>query len=175
MEEAASKKKQKDRANQESRDGDPRRASTPRKEQTKEELLYDWRQSADEVIVKLRVGAGPLRLEEVDAAFTDTDCVVRFPDGRQWGGVFFAEIQSSCTKVQAHKGGLLQLALPKKVPLLTWPSLLKKPLGTQELVSGLRCQENGQDLSPLPWSKALSPAEPSRKPETRSGPRAVGR
>lgn len=117
------------------------------------ELLLDWRQSADEVIVKLRVGAGPLRLEEVDAAFTDTDCVVRlpgvflcpaynvsfcvvwypppqvtvatvFPDGRQWGGVFFAEIQSSCTKVQARKGGLLQLALPKKVPLLTWPSLL---------------------------------------------------
>lgn len=43
------------------------------------ELLLDWRQSADEVIVKLRVGAGPLRLEEVDAAFTDTDCVVRLP------------------------------------------------------------------------------------------------
>lgn len=31
------------------------------------------------MIVKLRVGAGPLRLEEVDAAFTDTDCVVRLP------------------------------------------------------------------------------------------------
>ena len=43
------------------------------------ELLLDWRQSADEVIVKLRVGAGPIRLEEVDAAFTDTDCVVRLP------------------------------------------------------------------------------------------------
>ena len=42
-------------------------------------MLLDWRQSADEVIVKLRVGAGPLRLEEVDAAFTDTDCVVRLP------------------------------------------------------------------------------------------------
>lgn len=47
-----------------------------------------------------------------------------FPGGQQWGGVFFAEIQSSCTKVQARKGGLLQLTLPKKVPLLTWPSLL---------------------------------------------------
>lgn len=117
------------------------------------ELLLDWRQSADEVIVKLRVGVVPLRLEEVDAAFTDTDCVVRFPGtshwpdhiglleassstssrsltpllsagGRQWGGVFYAEIESSCAKVQARKGGLLQLALPKKVPLLTWPSLL---------------------------------------------------
>lgn len=46
------------------------------------------------------------------------------PGGQQWGGVFYAEIESSCTKVQARKGGLLQLALPKKVPLLTWPSLL---------------------------------------------------
>lgn len=43
------------------------------------EVLLDWKQNADEVMVKLRVGAGPLRLEEVDAAFTDTDCVVRFP------------------------------------------------------------------------------------------------
>lgn len=104
------------------------------------------------MIVKLRVGAGALRLEEVDAAFTDTDCVVRlpgasvssepgstprsadvphlsslpalFPGGRQWGGVFYAEIESSCAKVQARKGGLLQLALSKKVPQLTWPSLL---------------------------------------------------
>ncbi|XP_050996647.1 ubiquitin carboxyl-terminal hydrolase 19 isoform X1 [Acomys russatus] len=173
LEEAASKKKQKDRANQEGKEGDPRRAPTPRKEQTKEDLLLDWRQSADEVIVKLRVGAGPVRLEEVDAAFTDTDCVVRLPDGRQWGGVFFAEIQSSCAKVQARKGGLLQLALPKKVPLLTWPSLLKKPLGTQELVPGLRCQENGQELPPI----SLEPgSEPRRaKQEARNQKRAQGR
>lgn len=125
LEEATSKKKQKDPANQENKDGDPRRGSAfTREEPTKDELLLDWRQSADEVFVKLRVGAGPLRLEEVDAAFTDTDCVVRLPGGRQWGGVFYAEIESSCTKVQARKGGLLQLSLPKKVPLLTWPSLL---------------------------------------------------
>ncbi|XP_007168813.2 ubiquitin carboxyl-terminal hydrolase 19 isoform X3 [Balaenoptera ricei] len=175
LEEATSKKKQKDRANQESKDGDPRRggsAFTPREEPTKDELLLDWRQSADEVIVKLRVGAGPLRLEEVDAAFTDTDCVVRLPGGRQWGGVFYAEIESSCTKVQARKGGLLQLSLPKKVPLLTWPSLLK-PLGTQELVPGLRCQENGQEPSPV----ALEPGpEPRRaKQEARNQKRAQGR
>ncbi|KAJ1069412.1 hypothetical protein K5549_017316, partial [Capra hircus] len=229
LEEATSKKKQKDRANQESKDGDPRRggsgipgafgafssslpiehihgglgddsffslffpllsgsAFTPREEQTKEEahrdphnllvtpcidLGLDWRQSADEVIVKLRVGTGPVRLEEVDAAFTDTDCVLRLPDGRQWGGVFYAEIESSCTKVQARKGGLLQLSLPKKVPLLTWPSLLKKPLGTQELVPGLRCQENGQEPSPI----ALEPGpEPRRaKQEARNQKRAQGR
>ncbi|XP_033615680.1 ubiquitin carboxyl-terminal hydrolase 19 isoform X10 [Fukomys damarensis] len=175
LEEATSKKKQKDQANQESKDGDPRRGSlsTPREEQTKEELLLDWRQSADEVIVKLRVGTGPLQLEEVDAAFTDTDCVVRLPGGRQWGGVFYAEIESSCTKVQTRKGGLLQLALPKKVPLLTWPSLLKKPLETQELVSGLRRQENGQELSPI----ALEPGPELRraKQEARNQKRAQGR
>uniref|UniRef100_A0A8C2VCT9 ubiquitinyl hydrolase 1 n=1 Tax=Chinchilla lanigera TaxID=34839 RepID=A0A8C2VCT9_CHILA len=172
LEEATSKKKQKDRANQESKDGDPRRVSTPREEQTKEELLLDWRQSADEVIVKLRVGPGPLRLEEVDAAFTDTDCVVRFPGGQQWGGVFYAEIESSCTKVQARKGGLLQLALPKKVPLLTWPTLLK-PLETQDLAAGLRSQENGQELPPI----ALEPGpEPRRaKQEARNQKRAQGR
>ncbi|XP_054585382.1 ubiquitin carboxyl-terminal hydrolase 19 isoform X7 [Eptesicus fuscus] len=175
LEEATSKKKQKDRANQESKDGDPRRGgsvSTPQEEQAKEEVLLDWKQNADEVMVKLRVGAGPLRLEEVDAAFTDTDCVVRFPGGQQWRGVFYAEIESSRAKVQARKGGLLQLALPKKVPLLTWPSLLK-PLGMRESVPGLRCQENGQESSPI----ALEPApEPRRaKQEARNQKRAQGR
>ncbi|KAM4864109.1 ubiquitin carboxyl-terminal hydrolase 19 isoform X17 [Urocitellus parryii] len=175
LEEATSKKKQKDRANQESKDGDPRRGSvpTPKEEHTKEELLLDWGQNENEVIVKLRVGVGPLRLEEVDTVFTDTNCVVRLPDGRQWDGVLYAEIESSCAKVQARKGGILQLALPKKVPLLTWPSLLKKPLGTQELVPMLRCQENGQELSPI----ALDPGpEPRRaKQEARNQKRAQGR
>ncbi|XP_048953934.1 ubiquitin carboxyl-terminal hydrolase 19 isoform X20 [Canis lupus dingo] len=161
LEEATSKKKQKDRANQESKDGDPRRGSaSSREEQAKEELLLDWRQSADEVIVKLRVGAGPLRLEEVDAAFTDTDCVVRLPGGRQWGGVFYAEIESSCTKVQARKGGLLQLALPKKVPLLTWPSLLAEaeeqlrvpPLNPQTCLLG-----SEENLALLTGEKTVSP------------------
>lgn len=41
--------------------------------------MLDWKQNADEVIVKLRAGTGPVRLEEVDAAFTDTDCVLRLP------------------------------------------------------------------------------------------------
>ncbi|XP_036850139.1 ubiquitin carboxyl-terminal hydrolase 19 isoform X5 [Manis javanica] len=175
LEEVTSKKQQKDRVNQESKDGGPGRALpvASQGEQTKDELLLDWRQSADEVIVRLRVGAGPLRLEEVDTAFTDTDCVVQLPGGQQWRGVFYAEIESSCTKVQAHKGSLLQLALLKKVPLLTWPSLLKKPLGTQELVPGLQCQENGQE----PPSIVLEPGpEPRRaKQEARNQKRAQGR
>nr|XP_012323124.1 ubiquitin carboxyl-terminal hydrolase 19 isoform X2 [Aotus nancymaae] len=219
LEDATSKKKQKDRANQESKDGDPRKetgaryvaqaglellasgdpsasascaagitgsrhrtrlffpsssgsASTPQEEQTKAELLLDWRQSAEEVIVKLRVGVGPLQLEDVDAAFTDTDCVVRFSGGQQWGGVFYAEIKGSCAKVQTRKGSLLHLTLPKKVPMLTWPSLLK-PLGTQELAPGLQCKENGQELSPI----ALEPGpEPHRaKQEARNQKRAQGR
>ncbi|XP_075403454.1 ubiquitin carboxyl-terminal hydrolase 19 isoform X5 [Tenrec ecaudatus] len=173
LEEATSKKKQKDRANQESKNGDPRRVSTPQEEQTKEEVLLAWRQSADEVIVKLRLGAGTLQLEEVNSVFTDTHCVVRLPDGRQWGGVFYAEIESSCVKEQARKGGLLQLVLPKKVPLVTWPTLLKKPLGTQDLAPGLRCQENGQELSPV----SLEPGpDPRRaKQEARNQKRAQGR
>ncbi|XP_011889049.1 PREDICTED: ubiquitin carboxyl-terminal hydrolase 19 isoform X20 [Cercocebus atys] len=222
LEDATSKKKQKDRANQESKDGDPRRetgsryvaqaglellasgdpsvsascaagitgsrhhsrlffpslsgsASTPREEQTKEgacedphdllatpppELLLDWRQSAEEVIVKLHVGVGPLQLEDVDAAFTDTDCVVRFAGGQQWGGVFYAEIKSSCAKVQTRKGSLLHLTLPKKVPMLTWPSLLVEadeqlcipPVNPQTCLLG-----SEENLALLAGEKAVSP------------------
>uniref|UniRef100_A0A2K6PZ87 Ubiquitin carboxyl-terminal hydrolase 19 n=1 Tax=Rhinopithecus roxellana TaxID=61622 RepID=A0A2K6PZ87_RHIRO len=222
LEDATSKKKQKDRANQESKDGDPRKetgsryvaqaglellasgdpsasasctagitgsrhhsrlffpslsgsASTPREEQTKEgacedphdllatpppELLLDWRQSAEEVIVKLHVGVGPLQLEDVDAAFTDTDCVVRFAGGQQWGGVFYAEIKSSCAKVQTRKGSLLHLTLPKKVPMLTWPSLLVEadeqlcipPVNPQTCLLG-----SEENLALLAGEKAVSP------------------
>uniref|UniRef100_A0A2K6C5F0 Ubiquitin carboxyl-terminal hydrolase 19 n=1 Tax=Macaca nemestrina TaxID=9545 RepID=A0A2K6C5F0_MACNE len=222
LEDATSKKRQKDRANQESKDGDPRKetgsryvaqaglellasgdpsasascaagitgschhsrlffpslsgsASTPREEQTKEgacedphdllatpppELLLDWRQSAEEVIVKLHVGVGPLQLEDVDAAFTDTDCVVRFAGGQQWGGVFYAEIKSSCAKVQTRKGSLLHLTLPKKVPMLTWPSLLVEadeqlcipPVNPQTCLLG-----SEENLALLAGEKAVSP------------------
>uniref|UniRef100_A0A8I3X2C8 Ubiquitin carboxyl-terminal hydrolase 19 n=1 Tax=Callithrix jacchus TaxID=9483 RepID=A0A8I3X2C8_CALJA len=221
LEDASSKKKQKDRANQESKDGDPRKetgsryvtqaglellasgdpsasascaagitgshhrtrlffpsssgsASTPREEQTKAgacgdsdlfatpptELLLDWRQSAEEVIVKLRVGVGPLQLEDIDAAFTDTDCVVRFSGGQQWGGVFYAEIKGSCAKVQTRKGSLLHLTLPKKVPMLTWPSLLVEadeqhcipPLNPQTCLLG-----SEENLALSVGEKAVSP------------------
>jgi len=43
------------------------------------ELLLDWKQNADEIIVKLNLGSGALKVEDVDAAFTDTDCVVKLP------------------------------------------------------------------------------------------------
>ncbi|XP_074259985.1 ubiquitin carboxyl-terminal hydrolase 19 isoform X24 [Saimiri boliviensis] len=207
LEDATSKKKQKDRANQESKDGDPRKetggryvaqaglellasgdpsasascaaeitgsrhrtrlffptssgsASTPREEQTKAELLLDWRQSAEEVIVKLRLGVGPLQLEDIDAAFTDTDCVVRFSGGQQWGGVFYAEIKGSCAKVQTRKGSLLHLTLPKKVPMLTWPSLLVEA-DEQHCIPQLNPQtclrDSEENLALSVGEKAVSP------------------
>uniref|UniRef100_A0A8C0HEW2 ubiquitinyl hydrolase 1 n=1 Tax=Chelonoidis abingdonii TaxID=106734 RepID=A0A8C0HEW2_CHEAB len=122
LEDATNKKRQKDRANQESKESERPPGSDPKKD-----LLLDWKQNADEVIVKLNLGSGALKLEEVDAAFTDTDCVVRLPDGRQWSGQFYGEIESSCSKVQGKKGNFLQLVLQKKIPLHTWASLLVSP------------------------------------------------
>lgn len=43
------------------------------------ELLLDWKQNADEIIIKLNLGTGALKAEDVRADFTDTDCVVRLP------------------------------------------------------------------------------------------------
>uniref|UniRef100_A0A8C0BW04 Ubiquitin carboxyl-terminal hydrolase 19 n=1 Tax=Buteo japonicus TaxID=224669 RepID=A0A8C0BW04_9AVES len=117
LDDATNKKKQKDRANQESKEGESPSA-------TLRELLLDWKQNADEIIVKLNLGSGALKVEDVDAAFTDTDCVVKLPDGRQWSCQFYEEIESSCSKVQCKKGNFLQLVLQKKIPLHTWSSLL---------------------------------------------------
>uniref|UniRef100_A0A8C8SYV7 ubiquitinyl hydrolase 1 n=1 Tax=Pelusios castaneus TaxID=367368 RepID=A0A8C8SYV7_9SAUR len=131
LEDAANKKKQKDRANQENKEGERHLGSDPKKD-----LLLDWKQNADEVIVKLSLGSGPLKLEEVDAAFTDTECVVRLPDGRRWSCQFYEEIEGSCSKVQCRKGNCLQLVLQKKIPLHTWASLLVGlPPGPGELSS----------------------------------------
>lgn len=43
------------------------------------DIFLDWKQNADEVIVRLRCGEGALKLENVDSAFSDTACQVRFP------------------------------------------------------------------------------------------------
>ncbi|MBN3275710.1 UBP19 hydrolase, partial [Polyodon spathula] len=46
-------------------------------------------------------------------------------DGRQWSCNFFAEIESSCSKVQyKEKGNVLQLVLQKKIPFNPWPSMM---------------------------------------------------
>uniref|UniRef100_A0A663EZV4 ubiquitinyl hydrolase 1 n=1 Tax=Aquila chrysaetos chrysaetos TaxID=223781 RepID=A0A663EZV4_AQUCH len=165
LDDATNKKKQKDRANQES----------------KEELLLDWKQNADEIIVKLNLGSGALKVEDVDAAFTDTDCVVKLPDGRQWSCQFYEEIESSCSKVQCKKGNFLQLVLQKKIPLHTWSSLLKRRKdGSKELAKGTTCWENGKEKAAsaelAPEEPRAEGAEPSRSRREPSNPkRAPGR
>lgn len=52
------------------------------------ELLLDWKQNADEIIVKLNLGSGALKVEDVDAAFTDTDCVVKLPGTGRRANIF---------------------------------------------------------------------------------------
>ncbi|MCI4387388.1 hypothetical protein PGIGA_G00073690 [Pangasianodon gigas] len=120
---SSSKKKQKDRANQESREA--KRAATAANQDTKKDIFLDWKQNADEVIVRLRCGEGALKVENVDTAFSDTACQVRFPDGREWHCHLHAEIESSCSKVlYKEKGSILQLIMHKKIPFNNWPTLM---------------------------------------------------
>ncbi|XP_041129479.1 ubiquitin carboxyl-terminal hydrolase 19-like isoform X8 [Polyodon spathula] len=120
LEDTSSEKKQKDKANQESKDA--KRAAS---REARKDVFFDWKQNSNEIIVKLRPGDGVAKVEDVDAAFTDTACQVRFPDGRQWSCNFFAEIESSCSKVQyKEKGNVLQLVLQKKIPFNPWPSMM---------------------------------------------------
>uniref|UniRef100_A0A8C3LCY9 Ubiquitin carboxyl-terminal hydrolase 19 n=1 Tax=Chrysolophus pictus TaxID=9089 RepID=A0A8C3LCY9_CHRPC len=168
LDDTTNKKKQKDRANQESKEGTWRR------------LLLDWKQNADEIIVKLNLGSGSLKVEDVDTFFTDTDCVIKLPDGRQWSCQFYEEIEGSCSKIQCKKGNFLQLVLQKKIPLHTWSSLLRKKDGSKELGKGATCWENGKEKAA---SAELAPEEPRTEstelPRTRREPsnpkRAQGR
>ncbi|NXT80470.1 UBP19 hydrolase, partial [Zapornia atra] len=145
------------------------------------ELLLDWKQNADEIIVKLNLGSGALKVEDVDAAFTDTDCVVKLPDGRQWSCQFYEEIEGSCSKVQCKKGNFLQLVLQKKIPLHTWSSLLKRRKdGSKELAKGTTCWENGKEKAAsaelVPEEPKAEGAEPPRSRREPSNPkRAPGR
>lgn len=128
-EEATNKKKLKDKVNQENKDGKTAES------EPKRDLFVDWKQNADEVIVKLKPGEGGLKVDEIDAAFTDSDCVITLPDGRQWSCQFHEEIESSCSKLQyKEKGNILQLVMPKKIPLHTWSSLMKKKNKGQPIV-----------------------------------------
>ncbi|XP_004944686.2 ubiquitin carboxyl-terminal hydrolase 19 isoform X2 [Gallus gallus] len=184
LDDATNKKKQKDRANQESKEvsrPELEQAETSQERDLEEELLLDWKQNADEIIVKLNLGSGSLKVEDVDTFFTDTDCVIKLPDGRQWSCQFYEEIEGSCSKIQCKKGNFLQLVLQKKIPLHTWSSLLKrKKDGSKELGKGATCWENGKEKAS---SAELAPEEPrtesSELPRTRREPsnpkRAQGR
>uniref|UniRef100_A0A667X3F1 ubiquitinyl hydrolase 1 n=1 Tax=Myripristis murdjan TaxID=586833 RepID=A0A667X3F1_9TELE len=124
---SASKKKQKDRANQESREA--KRAAAGVIAEAKKDVFVDWKQNANEVIVRLRCGEGVQRTEDVSTTFTDTHCHARFPDGRQWGCRLQEEIEASCSRVQfKEKGGFLLLTMHKKIPFHIWPSLMVSPI-----------------------------------------------
>ncbi|XP_053156920.1 ubiquitin carboxyl-terminal hydrolase 19 isoform X2 [Hemicordylus capensis] len=176
VEDVTNKKKQKDRANQESKEGERPVGSDSRKD-----LLLDWKQNADEVIVKLNMGSGALKTEEVDTCFTDTSCVVNLPDGRQWSCQFYEEIESSCSKVQYKKGNILQLVLQKKIPLHSWASLLKRCKdSSREQTKRAACKENGKEKHPSTQTVSEEPqpestTEPSRGRQEPSSPKRAPR
>ncbi|XP_067908310.1 ubiquitin carboxyl-terminal hydrolase 19 isoform X2 [Heterodontus francisci] len=160
QEEATNTKKLKDRVNQENKDGKSTVGIEPRKD-----LFVDWKQNADEVIVKLKPGEGSLKVDEVDAAFTDTECVVTLPDGRKWSCQFHEDIESSCSKLQyKEKGNLLQLIMPKKIPLHTWPSLMKKGKEQTALILP-RDIGKEKNLFSEDVAEEVKPGEPSNSTE----------
>ncbi|XP_069062290.1 ubiquitin carboxyl-terminal hydrolase 19 isoform X2 [Pleurodeles waltl] len=158
VDDASNKKKLKDRANLESKEGkrlsngDSKRECSPCQEligsdDDVDDLQMDWKQSSDKVIVKLNTGS--LKIDEVEAAFTDTDCTIRLPDGRQWNCQFREEIEASCSKVlYKEKGNFLQLTLQKKIPMYSWPDLKKKKEVSKQPIRGHVHKENGKQTSP---------------------------
>ncbi|XP_044307785.1 ubiquitin carboxyl-terminal hydrolase 19 isoform X3 [Varanus komodoensis] len=166
VEDATNKKKQKDRANQESKEGE-----RPVGSDSKKDLLLDWKQNDREVIIRLNVGSGVPKPEEVDTCFTDTSCVVKLPDGRQWSCQFYEEIESSCSKVQYKKGNILQLVLQKKIPLHHWASLLKRGKeGSREQTKRAVCKENGKE-KPASMGELSDESQPDSTMEPCKGKR----
>ncbi|XP_016373515.1 ubiquitin carboxyl-terminal hydrolase 19 isoform X8 [Sinocyclocheilus rhinocerous] len=138
---STSKKKQKDRANQESKEA--KRAASATSSETRKDLFVDWKQNAYEVIVRLNCeDAGVLRVEDIDYAFSDSACHIRLPDGREWSCHLHEEIEASCSKLlYKERIKVLQLVMHKKIPLNTWPTYANKK--KTEKVNILR--ENGSN------------------------------
>ncbi|XP_030624378.1 ubiquitin carboxyl-terminal hydrolase 19 [Chanos chanos] len=166
---STSKKKQKDRANQESREA--KRAAAVASAETKKDLFLDWKQNTQEVIVRLRCGDEVLRVEDIAAVFTDTACQVRLPDGREWSCHLHAEIESSCSKLQyKEKGSILLLIMQKKIPLNTWPSLMQikkkhEPVNIpSENGNNQQLSVANQEKSGATTETLKTPAQPSTAP-----------
>ncbi|XP_051736768.1 ubiquitin carboxyl-terminal hydrolase 19 isoform X6 [Ctenopharyngodon idella] len=123
---STSKKKQKDKVNQESKEA--KRAASGISTESRKDLFLDWKQNAYEVIVRLNCGdAGVLRVEDIDSAFSDSACHIRLPDGREWSCHLHEEIEASCSKLlYKEKTNVLQLVMHKKIPLNTWPTFANK-------------------------------------------------
>ncbi|KAG7472315.1 hypothetical protein MATL_G00107420 [Megalops atlanticus] len=175
---STSKKKQKDRANQESREA-KRTASA----EAKKDAFIDWKQNANEVIVKLRSGDSVFKVEDVNVGFSDTACQVGFPDGRQWSCHLHAEIESSCSKVQyKEKGSFLQLVMQKKIPFNSWPSLMRnkkerEPVDVQPENSKqqpVKLEKAGETAEALkPSAEPSPPAEQKRSKPDRGVKRSI--
>ncbi|XP_051906643.1 ubiquitin carboxyl-terminal hydrolase 19 isoform X2 [Hippocampus zosterae] len=145
---SASKKKQKDRANQESKEA-KRAAAAAGVDgvlaEVKKDVFVDWKQNANEVIIKLRCGESVQKIEDVNTTFTDTHCHVHFSDGREWTCHLQEEIEASCSRVQyKEKGGFLLLILHKKIPIHIWPSL--------------KCNKKEKEVGPIETKNAKAPA-----------------
>uniref|UniRef100_A0A8B9LJ18 ubiquitinyl hydrolase 1 n=1 Tax=Astyanax mexicanus TaxID=7994 RepID=A0A8B9LJ18_ASTMX len=127
-------------------------------------VFLDWKQNANEVIVRLRCGEGTLRLENVATAFSDTACQVRLPNGREWGCHLHAEIEGSCSKVQyKEKGSILQLVMNKKIPFNSWPSLMSNK--ENEEVNILSENGNSHQLSAEQSGKSCLASDTLKAPK----------
>ncbi|XP_075687831.1 ubiquitin carboxyl-terminal hydrolase 19 isoform X2 [Rhinoderma darwinii] len=175
-EDAINKKKQKDRVNQESKEGKMASSIEPRKD-----MMIDWKQNSEEVIVKLHPGPRAINVDELKTEFTDTDCVINFPEGNEWNCHFHEEIEGSCSKIQyKEKGNFLQLILQKKIPMNKWPCLQKKKKDVlKEQAKPATAKESGKAKPPLkmPVSESGHPQPTGNQkikkmiPELRNGKR----
>uniref|UniRef100_A0A671QPF6 ubiquitinyl hydrolase 1 n=1 Tax=Sinocyclocheilus anshuiensis TaxID=1608454 RepID=A0A671QPF6_9TELE len=160
---STSKKKQKDRANQESKEA--KRAASATSSVTRKDLFVDWKQNAYEVIVRLNCeDAGVLRVEDIDYAFSDSACHIRLPDGHEWSCHLHEEIEASCSKLlYKEKIKVLQLVMHKKIPLNTWPTFRGMKGKQMELT-----ESTGVKVAEIKSSDKADPInEPSTKRTTR--------
>uniref|UniRef100_H3B5N2 ubiquitinyl hydrolase 1 n=1 Tax=Latimeria chalumnae TaxID=7897 RepID=H3B5N2_LATCH len=179
LEDTMNKKKQKDRVNQESKEG--RKVSSSDKNRGKSMRVWSMfcQACTGSVFLKNIFGLKESlpEWEEREAAdpgsslclsVSDGLCCV---DGRQWSCSFHEEIEGSCSKVQyKEKGNFLQLILQKKIPFQIWPSLLrKKKLNDKEQEDVTARKENGKE-KPSPSEtctgdegKSLSAAETTER------------
>uniref|UniRef100_A0A8C4GVM1 ubiquitinyl hydrolase 1 n=1 Tax=Dicentrarchus labrax TaxID=13489 RepID=A0A8C4GVM1_DICLA len=144
-------------------------------------VFVDWKQNVNEVTVRLRCGEGVQRIEDINTTFTDTHCLVCFPDGRQWSCQLQEEIEASCSRVQyKEKGGFLHVIMQKKIPFHIWPSLKKEkeavPIETKN-DKELEIKPVALDSSEKPKLSASqpqlqSPSSPAHSESRRSGGKA---
>ncbi|XP_042266409.1 ubiquitin carboxyl-terminal hydrolase 19 isoform X3 [Thunnus maccoyii] len=172
---STSKKKQKDRANQESREAKRAAAAAAAAAadgviaEVKKDVFVDWKQNANEVIVRLRCGEGVQRIEDINTTFTDTHCHVCFPDGRQWSCQLQEEIEASCSRVQyKEKGGFLLLIMHKKIPFHIWPSLKsnkKEKEAVPAETKNVKEQETRHVALQSSEKPKLTPSQPQLQPQ----------